>query len=406
MSSSSQIQINYMKEAAYGVRPTDLSSVTLKTVRRTGDSLSGTPITTESQEQRTDRMSPGQVATGLEVNGGIDFELAPDVFIDDFLEGAMMSAWTAAVTVNATVDLAPNPANDQEATLTLGSAFAGLYPGVLLMLKPAGEAPIIVSVISVDTPDTVFTVATSRGEDEITAETMDVSLPPYLDIGVTKNSFLIGKAYTDVIHTASNQHSQTYTGEMVSGLSLTSQYGQVVTGNFSFMGNGYEQEAPAFHQLVTAAGGAVAPAGTDSPLNASIDVPLVTSDGEATTYCIEQFGIEFDNGLSPKNCIGKPAPTDYDLGTATISISAQIYNSHTAYDQFMPAKLTQAPVSLTFVMQSLDGGYAFHLPAVQLSFPDPSDQGRDQSSFINAAGQAKVGSGDIASALRIYKLHD
>lgn len=407
MSSSNLVRLTYMKEAAYGVKPSPLSGVTLNTARFTSESLSGTPATTESQELRVDRMSAGQVVTGLDVGGGIDFELAPDQFFDDYFEGAMMNEWTAAVTVNATVDLVPNPANDQEAELTLGSAFASLYPGAILKLEPSGADPVIVSVISIDTPDTVFTVATMRGEAEITSETMDVSLPPYLDIGAQQISFLNVKTYDDVLDGAGPAaHGQTYLGELVSGFSLTAQYGSIVTGSFATLGNGYLQESPSFDQQVVTAGGTVVPAGTTNQLNASIDVPLVASGGESTTFCIESFTIEMDNGLSARNCIGKQAPTGYDLGTATINISASIYNSESSYEAFMPAKLSQAPVSLTFVMQNMEGGYAYHLPAVQLSFPDPAATGRDQSTMLEASGVAKVGSSDITSALRIYKLHD
>jgi hypothetical protein len=69
----------------------------------------------------------------------------------------------------------------------------------------------------------------------------------------------------------------------------------------------------------------------------------------------------------------------------------------------MPAKLSQAPVSMTFTMSNADGGYAFVLPAVQLSFPDPSAGGANQPVMIAASGVAKVGPNG-ASSLRIYKL--
>jgi hypothetical protein len=80
-----------------------------------------------------------------------------------------------------------------------------------------------------------------------------------------------------------------------------------------------------------------------------------------------------------------------------------IYNSDTSYDALMPKKLTQEPVSMTFVMENIDDGYAFSLPAVQLSFPDPGAGGQNQDTMLEAAGVAKVGPNG-ESALRIYKL--
>ena len=405
MSSANLVQVTYMKEAEYGVKPDrPYSGVTMNTTRFTSESLSGTPETTESVTIRTDRMSSGQVVTGLNVEGGIDFELAADTFFDDFFEASMMSDWVPIETVNTTVTLTPNPSDDQEATLTLGAEFANLTPGTLCTFTPAGREQVIVSIISVDTPSTVFTVATKRGEEAVTAETLDVNIPAYLDIGAIQHSFLIGKAYQDVTHLqTTDEHSQTYLGELVSGFSVNATYGEIVTGSYNMMGNGYEQEFPSFAQNVITDGGTITPAGTSNPLNASIDVPLVTSDGVASTYCVQSFVIELDNGLTPQTCIGKAAPTGYTLGTAAINITASIYNSDTSYDAFMASKLTQAPVAMTFTMQNSSGGWGFHLPAVQLSFPDPSSGGQNQDTMLEASGVAKVGANG-ESALRIYKL--
>ena len=58
---------------------------------------------------------------------------------------------------------------------------------------------------------------------------------------------------------------------------------------------------------------------------------------------------------------------------------------------------------MMFSMRSIDGGYAFSLAAVQLSFPDPSSGGANQQTMLEATGTAKVGpTGE--SALTIWKL--
>lgn len=404
MSSSNLVQVTYLKEAEYGKRPDDLSAVTMDTARMTSESLSGTPATTESSELRTDRMSSGQVVTGLEVTGGIDWELSADGFFDDFFEAAMMSGWVAAEILNTTVDLFPDPVDDQKAVMTLGDEFANLVPGVLCSFTPTGATlPVIVQITSVDTPSTVFTVATKRGEESV-SEALDVSIPQHVDIGTTQISYLIAKAYTDVtVDPGTDQRSQTYNGELVSGFTLNAEYGSIVTGNFDYMGNGYTQEAPSFAQQVETAGGTINPAGTANPINASIDVPLVTADDVSTDFCVETFSLTLDNGLSENTCIGKAAPQGYDLGTASISVSMSIYNSDTSYGTFMPAKLTQAPISMTYILQNMDGGYAFHIEALQLSFPDPAAEGQDESTMLEAEGVGKVGDNG-ESALRIYRL--
>jgi len=406
MSSSNLVSVVYTPETKYGEKPTPISGVVLDTARFTSESLSGTPTTTTSAAIRVDRMSGGQVVTGLEVGGALDFELAPGDFFDDFFSAGMMSDWVPAEDLATTVTLTPDPTDDQKATLTIGSgSFATLGVAVndILQLVPATGTPVTVSVITV-TSATALVVATKRGEAAITGVAMDVHQPASLVIGATQKSFVIGKTYTDVPHeTGTDLHSQTYTGSLVSAFNVSASYGEIVTGNFTTQGNGYYQEAPSYEQQVVAGGGSVNPAGTSNPVNASIDVPLVTTNGEATSFCIESFTIDLNNGLSPQNCIGKIAPTGYTLGTAEIAIAASIYLSDTSYDAFMPDKLTQAPVSMTFTMTNLDGGYAFHLAAVQLSFPDPSSGGQNQQTMIEASGVGKVGANG-ESAMKIFKL--
>jgi len=405
MSSSNLVSLIYEKEAEYGKRVEPTAGTTVQTVRMTSESLSGTPDTTESAELRTDRMSSGQVVTGLTVEGDINWELAADTFFDDFFQAAMMSTWVPAETINTTVDLVPDVDDDQKAVLTLGAEFVNLIPGTLVRFTPTDSSPVTVQITTVDTPSTVFTVATSRGQAAV-SETLDVILPSYVDIGtsIDGNSFLIGKSYKDVQHLeTTDDHSQTYTGELVSGFNVDATYGEIMNGSYTMMGNGYKQEAPSFEQLVERAGGTVTPAGTTNPINASIDVGLVTNNDQASTYCIQSLSLTLDNGLSEQTCIGKAAPTGFTHGTAAVSISMTIYNSDTAYDIFQPAKLSQAPVSITYVAENLDGGYAFHAEAIQLSFPDPAATGQNEDTFIEAEGVGKVGENG-ESALRIYKL--
>jgi hypothetical protein len=69
----------------------------------------------------------------------------------------------------------------------------------------------------------------------------------------------------------------------------------------------------------------------------------------------------------------------------------------------MAQKLSQAPVAMTFIMTNADGGYSFALPAVQLSFPDPTSDGQNEQTMLEATGVAKVGAAG-ESSLKISKL--
>jgi hypothetical protein len=405
MSSSNLVQITYEEEdLGYGVRmPPDAGSI-MYTARFTDESLSGTPATTESQELRTDRMSSGQVVTGLDVAGPINWELSEDQFFDDWFEASMMSRWIPEQDLPTTVDLVPDPVNDQLATLTLADEFAAAVVGSVITFTPASGTKVICQVISVDTPSTIFTVGTRRGQEAVTGEVLTVTIPSYADIGSEQISFLVGKAYTDVINDpGTDENSQTYTGTLSSGFSVTAAYGDIVSGTFNTMSNGYEQEAPSYVQQVEAAGGTINPAGTTNPLNASIDVPLVMVGGSPSDFCVETLTIDLDNGLAAQNCIGKTAPTGYTLGTAAVSITTSIYLSASSYAAFMPEKLTQDPIAMLVTIENGSGGYGFELTAVQLSFPDPAATGQNQDTMIDAEGVGKVGPNG-ESALRIHKL--
>jgi hypothetical protein len=407
MSSSNLVAVTYVPEVTYGVVPAPAPAVALDTARFTSESLSGTPETQVSTELRTDRMSSGQVVTGLTVGGDISFELSRDVFFDDWFEAGLMTTWVAASQVTADVTLVPNPSNNQEATLTLSVTLPGAVVGDVLQIKPTdiAEPKFLVVITSITTPNTVFVVATARGQVGYTAEPGTVAVPSYAEIGSTKKSFTVSKAYQDVTHLAtSDQHSQTYSGMLVSGFTVDAAYGAILSGSFTASGNGYEQEYPSYAQAVVTAGGTVNEAGTANPLNASVDMPLVTKDGYvATDFCIENISLTLSNGLDPQNCIGKVAPTDYSLGTCEIALTVDMYNSDSSYDSFMANKMSQVPVSFTFSAENASGGYAFSIIAAQLTFPDPAATGQNEQVMINATGTAKVGPNG-ESAIRIYKL--
>lgn len=102
MSSSNLVRITYIPETTYGVTP---ATGNFKTARFISEGLSGSPDTVESQQIRVDRMSGGQIVTGLQVGGDLSFELAKEAALDDFMSSAMYSPWNvlAAISNNLTV---------------------------------------------------------------------------------------------------------------------------------------------------------------------------------------------------------------------------------------------------------------------------------------------------------------
>jgi hypothetical protein len=351
-------------------------------------------------------MSSGQVVTGLEVGGSLDFELSAGKYFDNMFSAAMMSEFLPPDVIAATtVTLTPDGADNQLATLTITDDFStiSVIAGDVLQLVPTSGSPVNVTVISV-TSTTELQVATAADEAAISAVSMDVDRPARLVIGAVQQSYTFGKSYLDVQHLlTTDNHSQTYTGSLVNGFNIDATYGSIVTGAFELLANGAEQEAPSYEQQIVSGGGTVNPAGTEQPLNASIDISLLTSDGVAATYCTESFQLTFTNGMTPTNCLGSAAPEGYTLGTAGIEVNSSIYLSDSSYDIWMSNKLSQTPVAMTFLLSNAAGGWGFQLAQVQLSFPDPSSGGQDTQVMIEGSGTGKVGANG-ESSLTIYQL--
>jgi hypothetical protein len=398
MSSSTQVAIITIPETTYGVTPTLGAAVTAQAGRFTSESLSGTPTTTESAEMRTDRMSGGQVVTGLEVGGSINFELSPEPWYAElFRMGMMQGAWTAATTAIAGATFTPD-ALDKQKGVIVATGVTGIKPGDVVQITPATGTPVAFVVTSVTAPN--VTVVSQRDQAAVTGS---FARPAFVDIGAATQSMTVGKSYKDVTHLATTEeHSQTYSGMVVSGFNVQMSNGAIVTGSFEMSGNGYKQEHPSLRQQLTTAGGTVTPAGTNKPLNASFDAPVIGFDNKPTNWCLTSWSLTLDNGLTPQNCIGHQAPRRYELGTAAITVDASLYLSDTSYDEFMARKLDQKASAITLVTRDANGGFAFALAAVQWTFPDPSASGANQPVMIEAKGVAKVGAAG-ESALRIYK---
>jgi hypothetical protein len=413
MSSANLVEVIGIPEATYGTTPA-LATATGLTYRFVSETLSGTPTTVQSAELRTDRMSSGQVVVGLETGGDLAIELSRDPTYDLLFSMGLMNNWVTGATGTETAPYTVSGTNSQLATVVFTTFNPSNVDGAGRVLKVGDVMKLsgytnavnngVRQVSKITLPRTIEFIVPVGTVTEAPGSTVTWTIPDYVDIGAIQKSLTLSKAYKDTLHLLTTQeHSQRYTGSLVSAFNVDLEYGAIVKGGFTFLSNGYLQENPSLHQAVTTAGGTITPPGTANPLNASVDMGLVTVDNAPTDYCIEKLTIALDNGLTPQNCIGKIAPTKYALGTAAIAVTMSIYLGDSAYDAFMPKKLSQVPIGVLMSASNAQGGYAFQLTALQLTFPDPAAQGANQQVLIDAAGVAKVGPGGTSS-LRIHRL--
>lgn len=367
-----------------------------KTARFISESISGTPSTVESQQIRTDRYSSGQIVTGLEVAGDLNFEYAKEDVLELLLASGMMNQWETftPVVVDLTID-------DTAKTLTRAS---GAWPvtlkkGDIMTLAGFldGDNNTQIMVKSIVSPTVINYISGAALVDEVGTGTQ-FEQADRLSIGTTMISVSIEKAFVDLTTKAI-----IYTGMWVSAFSLAIQYGQIVNGTFTFAGIGY-READSAAEFITN-GRTISPAATTQSMNGSVDMPFIANSAagsfDASTFCIQSLNINLDNQPSTQTCIGEIAPTGHSPGTASVGVEISSYLSDSNW-AILAKKLTQEPFEVGGLIKNLDGWLGFYMPAVQVSFDDPSSGGANQDVVLDMSGTAKVGSGGT-SPLTLYR---
>lgn len=396
MSSSNLVRLAFIEEVTLGTTP---GSGNFNTTRFTSESLSGTPTTTESQQIRSDRYPSGQVVTGLEVTGDINFELAKETPIDLLISSAMLSSWstqgtqTIDIEIDATAKTLERASGIWDTTLDVGdiatlSGFVNTENNTQFqVLELVSNTVIRVSFNETSGPvvDEVGTGTTYKRADRIA-------------IGTTKKSFSMEKSFLDLTTKAI-----IYKGMMVDTMALTVAYGEIANGTFGMRGTDYYGVDAAIDFITN--GRTINAAATSNSLNGSVDMPFINSSLAGTLddedFCIQSVAMNLNNNMQPQNCIGETAPVDYSPGTAGIGINLSTYLSNNNW-QALALKLSQVPFGLGFMVKNVDGWYGFYLPAVQVSFDDPASGGANQQISLEMTGTAKVGANG-ESPLYIYR---
>lgn len=387
MSSANLVKLSFIEETTYGETP---AVGNFQSARFTSESISGTPETTESQQIRTDRLSSGQVAVGTTVGGSLNFELAKETALEEFMESAMFNVFTttAAVSADLTIDATAS-------TITrTDTDFAGLAVGDFVNLTGFTNAVnnVIVFVAEVVSNTVIRYVGRSTMVDEAatggTYQKLDT-----MGIGTTKKSFSIEKQFTDLTDKAI-----IYKGCIANTMNISAAYGEIVTGSFELNAN-YQLPVDNSADFITD-GRTVGAQATSQSLNGSIDLPYIAANVNGTLdgvpFCIQSLEISLNNNNQPLTCIGYEAPINFDPGTAQVEVNLSSYLSDENW-QLLTSKKTQESFALSFILENEDGAYCFYLPAVQVSFDDPSSGGANQLISIDMTGMAKVGANGESS---------
>jgi Phage tail tube protein len=392
MSSSNLVRLAYIAESTYGVTP---GSGNFKTARFINEALSGTPDTVESQQIRTDRLSSGQIVTGLQVGGAVGFELAKESALEDFMASALYSDWdtVAAVTVDLTVNATTN-----EITRASGT-WSAIVVGDILTLAGFSNTENNTQVMVAEiVSNTVVRVVPAQTLATETGSGTSYARADKLEVGVTKKSFSICKQFLDLTTKGIN-----YRGMIASEMELNVAFGELVNGSFTFSGNDYVVADQAA-ELITD-GRTINAAATSQTFNGSVDMPFFITSAigsfDVSNLAVQSLSLSLNNNLSAQTVIGDIAPIDYSAGTAAIGVEMNAYLNDDNWD-VLAKKLTQDSFQIGFMVKNNGGWYGFYLPAVQVSFEDPASAGANQDILLNMTGTAKVGSSGEKS-LTIYR---
>jgi len=380
--SSNQVRVAVIEETVLGETPV---AGNFENVKFISESLSGTPSTTESQAIRTDRLSNGQVVTGLETTGDIAFELAKDSVIDLFIESAMLNEWVLDTPVNVDMEIDITAKTIERAS---GDWNTDVQVGDLLVLtnftSPTNNTQVFVAEIVSAT--VIRYAGPSTMVDEV-AVGSTFKVADKIEIGVDKKSFSMEKTFLQL-----SDKALIYKGMMANTMSFNIAYGEIVNASFGFVGTDY-YPVDASGDFITDSRTINAQSNTQ-PLNGSVDMPLIISNSagqlEGLSFCIQSAEISLDNNSNPQNCIGKAAPRDHTFNTANVSMSLSAYLGDDNWE-IIEKKLTQESFSIGFQVKNGDGFYAFYVPALQVSFDDPNSGGANQDVFLEMSGVAKPG---------------
>lgn len=378
--SSSLTQLSAIKETTWGETP---AVGTPRFRRFTGESLAFALTKDTSKEINPSRQVSSLIPTKAEVSGGLSIELSLKEH-DDFMESAMMDAWSfygtngistaalASFTANTlTFDSAPTGA-DALTNLAVGQWFRIVDPGTALPAANKGifqvQARTATSITVAGTPFTADAVS----------KLVRISSAK-LTHGITRSSYSIEK-----YHPEANQYF-VFRGMQVAKFGLRIESGSIVNGSIDFMGSTSANGGSSFMP------GAATDAFTGDSLNAVTGVMSVLMDGTPIRTLmqteIKSFSFDFDNKLQGLEAVGFLGNADVMAGRIDLKGSLQVYFANgQLYNDF----INSVAHSLTFVLKDpkTGEGYVLEFPRIELADAKTNAQNLDQPVMLETTWQA------------------
>jgi hypothetical protein len=371
MADSNRTQIAYVQESTWGVTPG--SPPTMKELRFTGESLNKNIQTIISDEIRSDRQIIDLIKTSQENAGAINFELSYATYDDFFLSALYASAWSTPLTTSATTISASsvdNSINRASGSFITDGVVAGTF------IKTAGFATAanngFARVVSVTALKIVLSGITLVTESAGATVTLKNS---YIRNGVTEKSLTLEKGFVDIAQYIS------YTGMVVSKMSLGFNSQNKVTGSFDLMGKEAVIASSPLNSTLVAAN-------TNEIYNSVDNVSGVFEGGTivGSPNFVNQFTVDVVNNTRTKYAVGSASPIDLGVGKVDVTGTLKTYFGDAAlYTKFINGTRTSLTIRLT---DSANNTYIIDMPQVEYSEGDVPIPGNDQDIFATLGYRA------------------
>lgn len=350
--------LRYSVESTWGETP---AGPVMTEVRLTSESLSHQKQTVVSQQVRSDRRRADVLEVGQSASGDVGFELSYGSF-DDFFESALGSTIASAVVTNALVSITASTVTDPGG----GFVSAGFKIGQHLRLTGGGLAAAnsgaVIKVSTVAASTITFTGTTLTAE----AVSAVINGRMFRD-GVTEKSLLMEVNFTDLTAV------KYFTGMEVGQMSLNVQSQQIVTGTFSFVGEGGVAASVTIASTVTTANSNV-------PMTAAANVGSLVEGGSALSTAIQSITLNVNGNLRSQPAVGqKPA---IGVGQGGIDITGNLtayFEDITLYNKMI--NHTSSSLSFRFT-DSASNIIIVTIPKIYFTTGDPSISGLDADVFV------------------------
>lgn len=378
---TSSARLAIAEESTYGTNPATGASF----LRITSESLKQTQQRVTSEEVTGNRNPRESIRTGINAEGGVDFEFSVNNF-DLLIEGAMMNDLPSAPTV-ISGSLAAVAAT-QKITSSGTPSLAGIVKGQWVRLagftNPANNGIFRAAAASTSTE---LTLETGSGiVDEASSSGRSVQPSQMIRPSNSLKSYTLERQWTDI------SVFEQFNGMVIESLDLSLAVEQTITGSVSFMGK--DAAAP-----TTSAGiGTIAAAGTEQ-IAAAVEAFRNVREGgfvADTSYRTTELSLSFSNATRIKKDAASLTPFGVGLGVIEITANWKVFLANkNLIDKYR--NNTTTPLSFRVLGPGAsDPTYIFTMPKARITDLSDPITGNSEDGFINLTLSAETDTNGVA----------